>query len=65
MKTKTGLNGPKNSDRKGPKWADHGPKKSDTYSYQVAGDDAPWEEATDSPPISDVLGYPESDRGSR
>src|SRR5262249_31451725 len=37
-KTKTGLSGPKNSDRKAPKQADHGPKISDTYSYQVGGD---------------------------
>jgi hypothetical protein len=36
-KTKTGLSGPKNSDRKAPKQADHGPKISDTYSYQVGG----------------------------
>lgn len=42
MKTKTGLNGPENSDRTAPKPADHGPKNSDTYSYQVGGDDLPW-----------------------
>src|SRR5262245_17528281 len=37
-KTKTGQSGPKNWDRKVPKRADHGPKISDTYSYQVGGD---------------------------
>ena len=42
MKTKTGLSGPKNSDRKDPRRAHHGPKNSDTYSYQVGGDDLPW-----------------------
>jgi len=65
MKTKTGLNSPENSDRKASKRADHGPKNSDTYSYQVGGDDAPWEEAKDLSAISDVLGYPEGDRGNR
>jgi hypothetical protein len=48
MKTKTGSSGPKNSDRKAPKRADHGPKISHTYIYQVGGDDAPWEEANDT-----------------
>jgi hypothetical protein len=48
MKTKTDLNGPENSDRKALKRADHGPKNSDTYSYQVGGDDAPWEKANDT-----------------
>ena len=42
MKTKTGLGGPKNSDRKDPRRARHGPKNSDTYSYQVGGDDPRW-----------------------
>ena len=65
VKTKKGPNGPENSYRKAPKPADHGPKNSDTYSYQVGADDAPWEESKDLSAISDVLGYPEGDRGNR
>lgn len=49
VKTKKGPNGPKNSDRKAPKWADHGPKNSDTYNYQVGGDDAHWEKSKHFP----------------
>ena len=63
MKTKTGLNGPENSDRTAPKRADHGPKNSDTYSYQVGGDTAPWEKANDTA-LSPMDCYPEGDLGN-
>src|SRR5262249_14499734 len=63
VKTKTGLSGPKNSDRKAPKRADHGPKISDTYSYQVGGGDAPWEEANDTALSPMCWATSEGDRG--
>jgi len=64
MKTKTDLNGPENSDRKASKRADHGPKNSDTYSYQVGGDDAPWGKANDTALSPMDWATPEGDRGN-